>query len=352
MAAKYQQLAEILRSELTALSTPGGKLPTETELSLRYHMSRQTIRHALQQLRQEGMIESRQGSGSYLVTHPRHAASGEVAVITTYADDYIFPKITHELQDYFSRNSLSANFYATGNRLHRERDVLTHLLEVQPRALLVEGCRTALPSPNADLFEQLRSQGIPIVFFHGVPENLQRFPHILDNNAAGGFTAASYLRSRGHRAIGGLFFCDDLQGPQRCQGFLRALQEDPMAEDRVFWLDTSIRDGIVDGQDDGFFTYLAPRLEQLTALVCYNDEIAHFLIRYLVDHGRRVPEDLAVVGFDDSYYSQIGPVPITTLRHPGSGPWLVAAQTLVGILGGGAEENATIDWKIVVRKSG
>ena len=94
MAAKYEQLASILRSEVQQILRQGGsKLATEAELSQRYHMSRQTVRHALKLLEEENLIERRQGSGSYIRQSGRSDDVHQIAVITTFLDDYIFPSI-------------------------------------------------------------------------------------------------------------------------------------------------------------------------------------------------------------------------------------------------------------------
>ena len=66
MAAKYLLLADRLREELSRGGGQAGyKLPTEQELSRQYRLSRQTVRHALRLLEEEGLIRRRQGSGSY-----------------------------------------------------------------------------------------------------------------------------------------------------------------------------------------------------------------------------------------------------------------------------------------------
>ena len=66
MPAKYLLLAELLRKELLLNGGQKGyKLPTEQELTLRFQISRQTVRHALRLLEEEGTIQRRQGSGSY-----------------------------------------------------------------------------------------------------------------------------------------------------------------------------------------------------------------------------------------------------------------------------------------------
>ena len=129
MAAKYEQLASMLKSELQQILRKGGtKLATEAELSERYHMSRQTVRHALELLEEEGLIERRQGSGSYIKDPVRMDSVRQIAVITTFLDDYIFPSILHDAQSVFSNAGYSTLVYATENRVSREREILSKLL--------------------------------------------------------------------------------------------------------------------------------------------------------------------------------------------------------------------------------
>jgi DNA-binding GntR family transcriptional regulator len=64
-APLYRKLVGALRSEIQAGVHPvGGLLPTEAELRARFSVSRHTVREALRQLRDEGLIASRQGAGS------------------------------------------------------------------------------------------------------------------------------------------------------------------------------------------------------------------------------------------------------------------------------------------------
>ena len=66
MALKYRTLADQLREEIRTQEWKAGRrLPTEAELSERFSVSRQTVRRALQLLAEEGVVQSRQGSGTY-----------------------------------------------------------------------------------------------------------------------------------------------------------------------------------------------------------------------------------------------------------------------------------------------
>lgn len=66
--------------------------PTEKELSAEFNISRQTVRQAFDLLRQDGLIRSVQGSGSYVNFASLHRQkTGQIAVICTYISEYIFP---------------------------------------------------------------------------------------------------------------------------------------------------------------------------------------------------------------------------------------------------------------------
>lgn len=351
---KYKFLADLLREELVKNGGRGGRLPTEAELTRRYHMSRQTVRHALQLLSEEGLVQKRQGSGTYATGRTPEAVSRQIAVITSFLDDYIFPTILHDAQSVFSQRGCSTVVYATENRVSTERNILSQLLEQPVGGILVEGSKTALPSPNADLYRRLRESGVPMLFLHGAYGELEDIPCISDDNFGGGYLLARHLIDRGHRHLAGIFKSDDVQGPQRYHGCISAIRDAGLPiHDRGFrWYDTEDRLELLGGrQPDLLCRFLSERLGPATAVICYNDEIAFLLIQQLLEMGLRVPEDVAVVSFDNSYYSQICPVPITSLRHREK-MGRAAAQALIGILEGEPGQSRALEWELLERRSG
>lgn len=67
----YHQLAALLREQINSGAlAPGAQMPTENDLMERYHASRNTVRGALNVLRTEGLVTSRQGSGSFVRSGP------------------------------------------------------------------------------------------------------------------------------------------------------------------------------------------------------------------------------------------------------------------------------------------
>ena len=66
---RYQEIAQSLRDRVRAQG-PGHVLPSESDLSSEFGVSRVTVRRALETLRDEGMVESRQGFGWYVAMAP------------------------------------------------------------------------------------------------------------------------------------------------------------------------------------------------------------------------------------------------------------------------------------------
>ncbi len=159
---------------------------------------------------------------------------------------------------------------------------------------------------------------------------------------------------KGHREIAGIFKSDDIQGPQRYHGAVSSLRDAGLAirDGRFAWYDTEDRRRLLEGKDRRLLTdFLQKRLEGATAVICYNDEIAYHLIQVLLETGRRVPEEVAVVSFDNSYLSQLGPVPITSLSHR-SRMGRVAAEQMIGLLRREAVRSKSLEWELVTRNSG
>ena len=85
---------QIHRGELRA----GDRVPSENQLAADYQVSRQTVRKALAILEQEGYIYAMHGKGTFVSERlrPGHK-SHNIAVVTTYLSDYIFPRVIQGL---------------------------------------------------------------------------------------------------------------------------------------------------------------------------------------------------------------------------------------------------------------
>ena len=106
---KYYDLMEQLHGKIMSGEIrPGEKLPSENELSAEYGVSRQTVRKALQILQNEGYIYAEHGRGTFCSEMLRHTTpSKNIAVVTTYLSDYIFPRIVQGIDQVLTENGYS-----------------------------------------------------------------------------------------------------------------------------------------------------------------------------------------------------------------------------------------------------
>ena len=167
--------------------------------------------------------------------------------------------------------------------------------------------------------------------------------------------AVEYLISLGHHHIIGIFKADDTQGQQRHKGYVQALQEAGIAydPDKVVWFYTEDRKTHPYEQ----MCHMAKmRCEHFfDSVVSYNDQIALEVIRALEDEGLKVPDDVSVTGYDDSYLASSGKVPLTTVAHPQEKLGEMAAELLLGLLKEGnipeSERQILVKPELVIRES-
>jgi DNA-binding LacI/PurR family transcriptional regulator len=87
---------------------------------------------------------------------------------------------------------------------------------------------------------------------------------------------------------------------------------------------------------------LLSRAPRPSAMMCGNDLLALGAIRAARERGLRVPDDVAVTGFDDFDFAQFVDPALTTVRVPGYDIGRAAGQALIEVLGGGAPTNRQV----------
>jgi len=356
MAMKYKEIASLIRQQiLSGVYPPNTLLPTEQQLCAVHAASRQTIRAALQTLVEEGLIQRRQGSGSR-VLNPQEAPlppQRTIAIITTNITDYIFPGVLREAEAVLSANNCATLLYATSNQVSQERRILLDLLSSNKiDGILVEGTKTALHNPNLDLYRKLQARNVPLVFFHGSYAALENAICVQDDNYQGGRQLVEYLVSKGHTRIAGLFKNDDIQGHQRYAGFVDALRDMNLSLDdqKIFWYSTETKD-VTNIHSSLWNNQILPTLKGCTAVVCYNDQIANPLVDYLLSRNISIPKQMAVVSFDNSYYSNLATCRITSLSHGSYNVGRIAAETLIRLFEGKEVHSQTVPWVLMEKES-
>ncbi len=314
---KYLELTRWIQEQIdTEKLLSGQRLYSENELSRMFHLSRQTVRHAISVLEQEGTLKRIQGSGTYISENlaKAHTERNRIVVIMTYTDGYIFPRTIQAIENVFFEAGYSVQIAFTNNLIDRERTILEDILEKDDAAgVLVEATKSAIPNPNLHYYREILRKKMRILFINSYYQTLSDIPHVAMNDRQAGKIAADYLIRKGHKKITGIFKLDDGQGHLRYAGYMEAVNEAglPCDESRIFWVDT---------EDIKNFSRLRrkirDRLAGCTAVVSYNDEVAFELLKILDEEGIRVPEDLSIASIDDSELAVLGSVKLTSVPYP------------------------------------
>lgn len=334
MKHKYEEVKEqIINWAMNNTYKPNEKLPTESELMKLFKVSRHTIRRALSDLVSEQYVYSIQGSGIYLSDWKENELylkkNKNVGVLTTHISNYIFPEIIRGVENTLYTESYSLLVSSTNNNVMFESTNLKNLLAHKIDGLIFEPTRSAYQSPNIGYLNNIISQNIPFVMinasYHGI-----NTPSLRVDDFKGGEIATEHLISLGHKNIMGIFKVDDSQGINRMNGFISKCQEN-----------------ILPPNSNQILTYLSEDVEMLlpqriesilksknrpTGIFCYNDEIAFMILSITRKMNLRIPEDLSIVGFDDSNLAVIMEPQLTSITHPKERMGVDAANLIVKLI--------------------
>ena len=288
MAIKYKWLEERLKI-LIEKSVDSGiiRLPTEADLCDRYKVSRQTVRQALSLLEKEGLIEKRQGSGSYITGLSSLSEQNIIELMLPTDSEYIYPKMLYELRSRLLTDGFSLHANITHDEFYHERIVLQKLLSSPPRVLLVIPVHTSIPNPNIELYHTLQKRSCHIIFLKEAYTQLSDCICIGCDYEGAAADIVRYLIAEGHHSIGAILNPLSQNGIDKYNGFIRSMiSANAMPPDTmVKWLTAT---------DEDFIKKAVQTLsETCTAVICDNDQIAYEVMNQ--------KPTFKVFSFDNSY---------------------------------------------------
>ena len=336
---KHRDISRQLRADIAAgRYAAGARLPSEPQLVKQFGVSRPTVGRALLDLQNEGLIERRAGSGTYV----KGGAAAQAASFTRQLGllipgldtTEIFQLICGELASLARVHEYSVLW---GGSTHPRQDTdasLEHAEELCQQFIerKVSGVFFApyelMPEQeqaNRRLAVSLRQAGIPVVL---LDRDLLPFPNRSDfdlvglDNMAGGYLLAEHLIKLGCRHL--RFVARPRSAPTvdaRIAGVREALVRHQLDHDPG-WLHTG------DPADAKFVRKLTAG-KQADAFICANDDTAATLMRSLEAGGIKVPRDVRAVGFDDAKYATLVSPSLTTIHQPSRDIAMIAFRAML-----------------------
>lgn len=193
-------------------------------------------------------------------------------------------------------------------------DLLLHLTDDSSNLNLrgVGGVIFADIIGNRQQFESILANAIPCVVINNYAKEIDVSCIAIDN-AGGAEKAVNYLISLGHKRIAHITGALVTQAAQeRFDGYKRALQNNkiPFREEYIFRTDYSR------GQARQAAENLLKMNDPVSAVFVASDSMALEVMTVARELGKKIPDDLSIVGFDDNPSGLYGPVALTTVHQP------------------------------------
>lgn len=200
------------------------------------------------------------------------------------------------------------------------------------------------PLPN-----HLAGRGVPVVLC-GAPVGSSTVPYVDSDNRGGARHAVEHLLETGRRRIAVIAGTQDMSvGMDRLTGYREALRSAGIAEDAelIEYGDFSEAAGVSGTRN------LLARVPDLDAIFAASDPMAFGALRVLRERGLRVPDDVAVVGFDDSPRAEYSEPPLTTVRQAAEAMGREMARLLCARMAGDDPEppSTVLSTRLIVRGS-
>ena len=202
---------------------------------------------------------------------------------------------------------------------------------------------------DARTIEEFRKQNIPVVLVNNRLD-LDGLLCVSADHYGGAVQATAHLCERGHRKIGLLAGRFSPQNSEaRAEGFFKTLSQHDVPVDARFIAD--IEPTLEAGEEA--MTRLLREPDHPTAFFCTNDTIAAGAMKAVFRAGLKIPKDIAIVGFDDSYISRVVAPELTTVKIDVDLMGRLAAQRLFDLIDGNevTENQIEIPTELIVRET-
>lgn len=309
---KFRRLATQLRAEIrSGVWASGAKLPTEQELSHTREVSLTTVRRAVDELVEEGLVIRRQGAGTFVAEHTPAVRGGAALVGVVVPDTTLYyPKVLEGIEEALAAAGARLMLACSHYQPAEEEAALKRMLDSGVDGLLVVPTLIGRVDPAA-VVDRLTGLPVPVVLIErGLDGADDPSEHVRTDHEAGGYAAVRHLAALGHTRLALLTRSGNPTSAPVGQGFAAAVTDlglraaEPFSAPQREWnprvADEQVRRVIAGGS---------------TAVVCFGDREATLMVSAARRAGLAVPGDLAIVAYDDEI-ADLAEVPLTAVSPP------------------------------------
>ncbi len=326
---------------------PGETLPSERAMKEHFGLSRATVRQAVNNLIQDGFLQSIAGTGTFVLEPPvKPSSSGLIGLITSSPNfNFFYPQLTAAFN-----HRIRQSGHGLVMSLHNEQ---ADLLEDMVEELLAQNViALAITPPRygdmSSTLSRLRRLNVPVVCI-GRAVTSKGIDIIATDNQAIGYEATRHLIDLGHKHIVYIGLMGYSTGDERVAGYRQAMNDAELPphiyqlKEEAEFLSEAVagapREHLAEPARIAVHQiWSAPEntrnLPLPTAVFCFNDIVAMGVYKALRELRRVIPDDVSLISVDNLITVRHFEVPLSTFALPGEAIGARSADILLRRLQG------------------
>ncbi|MBN2643491.1 MAG: GntR family transcriptional regulator [Victivallales bacterium] len=311
MSSKATIFKHTLMYEIeTGVYRQSNKLPSERNLSLKHNISRSTVRQAMNELEENGIIIRRQPVGAFVTENA-------LKIIASLQNSQTSLSVAFVIQDTAINNHLIESIFATC-RQYMDKSIKMFVVfdtfktptldNIDADIVVLYSCI------NRQRINKIKQQVNSLILLNRIDEEHN---YITVDNFSGGTIMMEHLKGNGHQYIGciGPIGNDNLSDfGQRFSGIERVCQSSGISLAHYSLALNNFAD--FTSACHWALDHLWHQMPEMTAVIGLYDEVALAIMNSLRFRGKKIPEDISVIGFDNHFYSQYMECPLSTVKYP------------------------------------
>lgn len=335
---------------------PGEKLPPVRQLATHLGINVNTVRAAYQKLETEGLVAIRHGSGTVVLQFdPFHLAqqaspvrTHTVGILVPRLSNPFYPALLQGVEEIARKDHTLLFICNTDDDPLTGRTYLDQLIAKQVDGLIVAPCGLRLDRQVNPTSLNQTSSPVPLVYVDRPGET--GYAVLLDSEGAG-YAATRHLIEHGHRRIGLITCYLDSPTVRLCfEGYRHALEEAGLGglPDLITTASAFTR---VDGYESAQELLDSSALP--TAIFAASDVLAAGAMQAIKERGLRIPDDIALVSYNDLDIATLVEPPLTTVAAPVRELGATAMQMLQRLIAGETveQQQVTLPTRLVIRRT-
>lgn len=343
----------IKRMVLSGVVGHNQQLKPELEICRETNLSRTTVRRAIADLVEEGLLVRFRGRGTF-VNISRTSSQKKLLALLVCQHSHVsgaYDLLIGGARDAASRHGYQLLLANSHNEAESGIEQAMRLNEHRVAGTIVVPLQTPTPDQStATVLRALRQAGQKVVLVDEDSADAE-ISSVSSQNREATRALTRHLIALGHRRIAFLTSTRTEVVGEREEGFQEAMAEAGLTVPPEYFLKVAGRDPSKQGRQE-IDVFMAMR-KPPEAIVCLHDLIALNALTRCAERGWRVPQDVAIVGFDDLPQSANSVPPLTSVHQPLSEIGSRAVELLINELRGGSEgpRHERLSCRLVVRAS-